>query len=119
VTAAKKARSWDHLAPVQVIEWEEVDGLVHLLVPRFGRGRIAARLQRFLRQAPYRVHLDDVGSFIWKRCDGRTRVDEIGRALRQEFGDRVDPVEKRLVVFIGSLMRGKFVRMVTPAGTNG
>ena len=85
-----------------------------LLVPRFGRGRFGTFLERHLRPRPYRVRLDAVGSFIWKRCDGRTPVRAIGEALRSEFGERVEPAENRLVRFLQSLVRGRFVRMDRP-----
>lgn len=87
-----------------------------LMRPRFGRGWLGRRLQAAFRPRPYRVHLDDVGSFIWKRCDGGTRVEEIARALRAEFGERIEPVEDRLVAFLQSLERGRFVEVAAGEG---
>ncbi len=85
-----------------------------MLVPRFGRGRFGTFLERRLRPRPYRVRLDPVGSFIWKRCDGHTPVRAIGEALRGEFGQQVEPAEQRLVRFLQSLVRGRFVRIDPP-----
>ena len=99
------------MIPVRTSEWREGEGAVTLLVPRFGRGRFGAFLERRFRPRPYRVQLDDVGSFIWKRCDGKSRVDEIGTSMRDEFGERVEPVEERLVKFLKNLLRGRFVRL--------
>jgi hypothetical protein len=123
--ATKTGPAWGGLVPVRTVAWEEVDGLVQLLVPRFGSGRLGLWLQRSLRQRPLRVHLDAMGSFVWNRCDGRSRVDEIGRALQAEFGERATSVEDRLVEFLRSLVRGGFVTLYTSppgrpdAGTTG
>jgi hypothetical protein len=55
------------------------------------------------------VHLDDVGTYVWSKCDGETRVAEIAEGLRDVFGQRVEPAEDRLVQFLSNLMRGRFV----------
>lgn len=82
-----------------------------LLRPRFGSGWLGRRLQALFRSRPYRVVLDDVGSFVWRRCDGAARVEEIALAMRARFGERVEPVEDRLVSFLQSLLRGRFVEL--------
>ncbi len=106
-----KPATWARMIPVRASEWREGEGGVTLLVPRFGRGRFGTFLEEKFRPRPYRVQLDAVGSFIWKQCDGKSRVEEIGQALHGEFGERVEPVEGRLVKFLQRLVRGKFVRL--------
>jgi len=91
------------------MEWKERDGRVTLFVPRLGRGRLARRVEGWLRVRPYQVHLDDVGSSVWRECDGNTPVQAIASRLRERFGDRIEPTEDRLVEFLRSLLRGRFV----------
>jgi hypothetical protein len=73
---------FDELVPLpQHHAEDEPDGRVTVLVPRFS-GRWARRwvLPLFARQeVPLR--LDELGSFVWRQCDGRTPVGEIATRL--------------------------------------
>ncbi len=88
---------------------------MHLLVPRFGRGRLARWLARWWPLAPYRLCLDEIGSFAWRRSDGRATLREIGEALRDRFGERVEPLGPRLATFFARLERGRFVVLEDPS----
>ena len=101
--------SWGELRPLRGGEWEENEGRITLLVPRYGRSSFSVWLERQLRTQPSKVHLDDVGTFVWRKCDGETRVAEIAEGLRDEFGERIEPAEDRLVQFLTNLVRGRFV----------
>ena len=108
------------MRPSRNCNWEDGDDYVTILVPRLGRGPIAKRFERLFRTRPFQVHLDPVGSFVWKRLDGTATVAEIAEAMHAEFGEKIEPVEDRLVQFLRTLMRGRFVSMVTPGiGTEG
>lgn len=107
----ENAVSWGEMIPFRLSDWREDEGIVTLLVPRFGRGRLGAFLDRRFHLPPYRVQLDAIGSFIWKRCDGESLVIEIGSALEREFGDRIQPMQDRLVLFLRKLTRGRFLRV--------
>jgi hypothetical protein len=110
--------SWGDLYPRRCCAWEEREGGVTLLRPRFGRGRLGRHLERLFGSRPFRLHLEEVGSFVWRRCDGATRVADIAHALSDEFGDKVAPVEERLVLFLRQLVRGRYAR-VGPAPAEG
>ena len=56
-----------------------------------------------------RVRLDEVGSLAWTLFDGRRTVGEVAAALRERFGDRVEPAEERLGILLSSLQRGRLV----------
>jgi len=101
--------SWGDLRPVRSGKWEENQGHVTLLVPRYGRNSFSRWFERRMRTRPFKVHLDDVGTFVWQKCDGETRVAEIADGLREEFGERIEPAEDRLVQFLTDLVRGRFV----------
>ncbi len=58
-----------------------------------------------------RVWLDEYGAFVWKRCDGRTSVKDIGEALKEEFGD-TEQVYPRLSKFLYDLESNGLVRML-------
>jgi hypothetical protein len=101
--------SWGELRPLRCGKWEENEGQVTLLVPRYGRNSFSRWFERRMRTKPFKVHLDDVGTFVWQRCDGETRVAEIANGLREEFGERIEPAEDRIVEFLTDLVRGRFV----------
>ena len=101
--------SWGELRPLRCGKWEENEGNVTLLVPRYGRNSLSRWYERRSRTRPFKVHLDDVGTFVWQQCDGETRVAEIADGLRAEFGERIEPAEDRLVQFLTNLVQGRFV----------
>ena len=59
--------------------------------------------------APPRIRLDEVGSFAWLRMSGTMNVGELAALVREEFGDRVDPVNQRLGQLVRLLKRERFV----------
>jgi len=114
--------SWGELLPLRHCQWEESEGRVTLIVPRLGRGSVARKLGRWFNPRPFKVHLDDVGSFVWRRCDGVTPVSEISSGLREEFSERAEPAEERLVEFLTSLLRARYLSVdeeVVGSGPNG
>ena len=107
--------SWGELRPRRACEHRERergDGemRVTVLKPRI-RSRWLLRLLRGWEPAPYRVHLDDVGSFVWRRCDGEHTLAEIGRALGETFGERVEPIDERLPRFVHQLERSQLITL--------
>ncbi len=73
---------FDHAIPVrqhQAVDRE--DGGVTVMVPRF-TGRWARRLLVPLLARPdIRMHLDELGSAVWRACDGHATVADITAAL--------------------------------------
>ena len=104
--AAPNLLAW---TPVRIAEWRDVDGGIVLERPPAKRSGVRGigRLTSFM--AVRRVRLDDVGSFSWKRFDGATTVGEVCGALRERFGESVEPAEERLGRFVQSLRREGFL----------
>jgi hypothetical protein len=98
------------------MEWEDgPENRAVLLVPKFRWGPLARWLQPRLKRPFVRLKLDDIGSFVWKRFDGRTTFDDIVKAMRDEFGEKAEPAEERLKKFLVLLMKSKFVELYQPA----
>lgn len=55
------------------------------------------------------IHLDKKGSFIWENIDGKRSIYDIGQKLSEEFGDEVKPLYERLIFYINTLYRCKFI----------
>jgi hypothetical protein len=106
---AEQEMNWGAMHPARACKWEEDEKGVALLVPRLSDGIVGRRLNKIFNPKPYKAHLDSIGTFVWQRCDGDRTVSEIARAMRSEFGEKAEPVEDRLVQFLRTLARGKFV----------
>ena len=108
---ADAAAFWNS-RPRRRLEWRELDdGRCVVLRPKFGGSRIGRWLAAKLGDPCYRIRLDDVGTFIWKACDGETRLTEIAGRLRGQFGERVEPAEERLARFVHSMRRSCMIDM--------
>jgi hypothetical protein len=106
---------FEELVPVRRHRAEdEPDGLVTVLVPRFG-GRWARRwvLPLFARQN-VRLRLDALGSFVWRQCDGRTSVGEIATRLGTSTGGASEEAASRVMAFLRQLSRYDSVTFLAP-----
>ncbi len=107
--SADAAAFWN-TRPRRRLDWRQLEsGNCVVLRPRFGPGRIGRWLAEKLGDPCYRIRLDDVGTFIWRACDGDTSLTEIAGRLRAEFGGRVEPAEERLARFVHSMLRSRMI----------
>ena len=110
--ASERAAAFWSARPRRLLDWRELDdGRCVVLRPQLGAGRIGRWLASRLGNPCYRIRLDDVGSFIWKACDGETPLTVVAGRLRDEFGERVEPAEERLARFVQSMLRSRMVSM--------
>jgi len=102
--AKSNSRSADNLLdliPVPSVDWgENPDGTVYIIKRKFKSGILIKWLKRFGISDVQRTHLDEFGSYVWKRCDGNRTVHEIGILLQEHFGKNIEPVFERLGAFI-------------------
>jgi hypothetical protein len=97
---------------IRRLEWkEEGDGRVVVLRPRFGENKLGRWLVSTFGMTDYSIRLDDIGSAIWKNCDGVATAADISRILRKEFGEEVEPTEQRLKEFITQMIRGRMIKV--------
>ena len=90
------------MVPVRLATWSEVKGRVVLERPKpEGGGRVGEKLRYWL--AVRRIRLDERGSAVWKLLDGATSVAQIAEALREQYGEEVEPAEARA---------GRLIRML-------
>ncbi len=55
------------------------------------------------------IHLDEMGSFIWQKIDGKKNVFHIGKEVKEYFGDKAEPLYERLAQYFGILESYGFV----------
>ncbi len=102
--------------PTRLAEWREVGVRIVVERPRPTASGLKGVGQQFAYlMAARRIRLDDVGSFSWRCFDGKTSCRSVCDAMREEFGDAIEPVEERLGRFLRMLLQERLVRLDPPA----
>ncbi len=55
------------------------------------------------------IHLDEQGSFVWNLIDGQKDIIEIGKNVKEHFGEKAEPLYERLAKFFKILESYKFI----------
>jgi len=88
----------------------EENGRGNVEILRKNRG-FFNRLAQLLLKKPRvsRIELDDFGSFIWRHIDGQRDVYQLGKLVREEFGQKAEPLYERLTEFLHILRSNDFI----------
>ena len=109
----KKKNSENYLERIPVrnslIKWSVDDeGIVTLEIENTGfYNRIAQKF--FKRPKTTYIHLDNMGSFVWPVIDGEKDIIELGKAVKEHFGEDAEPLYERLAKFFQILESYKFI----------
>jgi hypothetical protein len=73
-------------------------------------------LRNWVRWAwqPKKIRLDGLGSFVWHRLDGATRLATIIEEFRGEYPDRSSEIEQRMCEFVAALAKLGMVSLEGP-----
>ncbi len=91
--------------------WEaDENGIVTLSKNNKG---IANRIAQILFRKPKvsYIHLDETGSFVWPLIDGEKSIFELGKSVKEHFGDKAEPLYERLAKYFSVLVSCGFVTM--------
>ncbi|KPU27196.1 hypothetical protein TR13x_06435 [Caloranaerobacter sp. TR13] len=113
VKKIKKSDNFLELIPKKnnTLEWIVNDeGLVQVIIPRNG---ILDRIVRVFFKTPevMRIDLDPIGSCVWKSIDGQRNIQDIAKILKEEFGEKAEPLYERLGTYINILRNNKFITL--------
>ncbi|MDR0880592.1 MAG: PqqD family protein [Clostridioides sp.] len=50
-----------------------------------------------------RISMDEYGSFLFNRIDGKRTVKELGELMYEEFGEDANPLYERILVFLNHI----------------
>lgn len=98
------------LIPVQKCESEKNGDVITVLYykePNF----IEKKFFKKLAAKPLKADLDEIGSFIWPLIDGKNSVENIVKKGNEEFGEKIEPAEERICLFIRQLNQNKFIQL--------
>lgn len=56
-----------------------------------------------------KVHLDELGTFVWPLIDGEKSVAEIAYLVKEEFGEKAEPLYPRIVKYFQIMESYEFV----------
>lgn len=94
----------------KTIEWEKKDNAIVLKIKR--DGSIAKILHKLFKTPELiTIDLDDIGSFVWEQCGGEKTIYDISEDLKNEFGEKVEPVLERLLQYIKILKGNNLIEL--------
>jgi hypothetical protein len=90
---------------------EETDesGLVSIIIPKFKNKFVREHILPKLKSPEVKVKLDELGSASWLLFDGKNTVSIIAQKLVEKFGDRIQPVEERILKYTTNLYLNGFI----------
>lgn len=90
------------------IKWDFENEKIVITVENKG---FANRLMQILINKPKmsKIHLDEIGSFIWQIIDGKKTIYDISYELKNKFGKAADPLYFRLQKYFKTLYECRFI----------
>jgi hypothetical protein len=81
-------------------EWStNEEGLVEIKVPKF-KGNLGKSFCNIIKKDNYfTAKMDKIGSFVWKNCDGKSKVKDILKSLKIEYTTE-ENIDQRLFLFL-------------------
>lgn len=58
-----------------------------------------------------KIHLDEMGQFIWPLIDGKRSIYDISILVKEHFGDKAEPLYNRLVQYMRNLEDYGFITL--------
>ena len=105
----KKENFLDKIPSISAdVEWQNRNGEVVLIMEN--KGIINRFFQKVLKKPKIsHIHLDKIGSFVWRKIDGKSTINEIARKVSGEFGEMAYPLYPRLIKYFNLLKEHRFV----------
>jgi hypothetical protein len=104
----KKGVNYLDLTPFQIAAFDEEEGLVRILIPKFKMAFFQKLIPK--NKSPYiKLKLDEIGSATWHAINGQKKVGIIVEELSLHFGEKIHPAEERVTKFMTQLYQYKFI----------
>lgn len=95
----------------QNIRYEIENGKVTIL--KENRGFFNRIAQKLFKKPPISyIHLDDMGNFLWPLFDGHRNIIELADLVKAEYGEKAEPLYRRLVQYIKTLNDYGFIELL-------
>lgn len=94
--------------PGKELKYEIVDGKVTIFKENTGFFNFLA--QKLLKKPRVsQIHLDEMGNFIWPLMDGKNTIQDIALKIKEEYGEKAEPLYNRVVQYFKTLVSYGFV----------
>ena len=104
-------KNLEKVYPFRICEHEINDELVTVL---YKKEKLTFIEKTFFKKdslKPYKIDLDEIGSFIWHQCDGTKSVGEITEIANNHFNEKIEPAKERVELFINQMNKNKLIRL--------
>ena len=92
------------------LRWEKTPKDVTIYIENKGvMNRIAQKVLH--KPKVSQIHLDEMGNFIWPLIDGNKTICELAEYVKQEFGEKAEPLYQRIVQYMRTLESYEFIAM--------
>ena len=85
---------------------------VAILIPRFTSKFFGKYFLPLLKNKFIPLKLDELGSATWMQIDGKKNVQIICEELKEKLGEKIQPAEERVTLFLTELYKNKFIRFI-------
>ena len=98
------------LTPIKLYaEEKNSDELVTVIVPKF-KNKIAVKfISPKLKSDHFKIKLDKFGSAVWSMINGKIKIEQIIKNLKQNFGEDIEQEQERTTKFIFQLYEQGFI----------
>lgn len=93
------------------LKYEAVDGKVTIFQENKG---LFNRIAQILWKKPKvsQIHLDEMGNFIWPHINGENSIMDIAVLIKEEFGEKAEPLYNRVVEYFKILVSCGFIEYI-------
>lgn len=98
------------LYPVRSCEYEQNEEDENLITVLYKNTKPTFIEKLFFKkqlEKPVKIDLDEIGSYIWLKCDGTRNVEDLISEAKEHFGEKIEPAESRSELFINQLVKNK------------
>jgi len=103
--------------PYRRVKGKTVDGKVRVVMPKFSKPWKLKAARTLSLPEEVTINLDARSSAAWKIMDGKRTVREIGEAMHDEFGEKIEPLYPRLSYLLRIMEQNGLIGYRTPKRT--
>jgi len=101
----------ENVYPIRNCEYEINNNLVTVLFKKKKLTFIERTFFKKMSSKPYKIDLDEIGSFIWQQCDGKKNIGEIIEESEKHFNDELEQANERVELFVKQLNKNKLISL--------
>lgn len=118
LSARTNLDDWLNVIPIKNCEYfEGTNGNFVLQMPKSDNAVLQKIITAISKRPFFKIKLDERGSFIWEKCDGKNSIGKICQLLESEFGETVKPAPNRTVLLFKKLYQYGLVRFFRKNGS--